>query len=177
MALPSVRSCRSAERPSQRQVARRAIVTVEADSPTSQVSRLYRVRRHGRERRKSRERVRRRDLQTSGLPTRDLPYGRRRGHRRNPSQGRHPETTRDTQSRAQFQVYGRSWEPPALLYTLFQPARRSQTCEEISHKGHEVLATKDTKFTKVLRFYFVIFVIFVASLFVPSWPRFSRTSD
>jgi DNA-binding response OmpR family regulator len=52
-----------------------------------------------------------------------------------------------------------------------------RACEEISHKGHEVLATKDTKFTKVLRFYFVIFVIFVASLFVPSWPRFSRTSD
>ena len=55
-----------------------------------------------------------------------------------------------------------------------------RACEEISHKGHEILATKDTKFTKVLRFYFVIFVIFVifvASLFVPSWPRFSRTSD
>ena len=49
-----------------------------------------------------------------------------------------------------------------------------RACEEISHKGHEILATKDTKFTKVLRFYFVIFV---ASLFVPSWPRFSRTSD
>jgi len=49
--------------------------------------------------------------------------------------------------------------------------------EEMSHKGHELLATKDTKFTKVLRSYFVIFVIFVASLFVPSWPRFSRTSD
>jgi len=44
----------------------------------------------------------------------------------------------------------------------------------MSHKGHEVLATKDTK---VFGFYFVIFVIFVASLFVPSWPRFSRTSD
>jgi len=52
-----------------------------------------------------------------------------------------------------------------------------RTCEEISHKGHEILATKDTKFTKVLRFYFVIFVIFVASLFVPLWRRFSRTSD
>ena len=50
-------------------------------------------------------------------------------------------------------------------------------CEEISRKGHEVLATKDTKFTKVFGFYFVIFVIFVASRFVPSWPRFSRTSD
>ena len=38
------------------------------------------------------------------------------------------------------------------------------------------MQTKDTKFTKALRFYFVIFVIFVASLFVPSWPRLSRTS-
>jgi len=52
-----------------------------------------------------------------------------------------------------------------------RPARELGAREGISHKGHDVLATK---FTKVLHFCFVIFVIFVAGLFVPSWPRFSR---
>jgi len=66
---------------------------------------------------------------------------------------------------------------PLRYFTPSSGRRGALRREEISHKGHEVLATKDTKFTKVLRFYFVIFVIFVASLFVPSWPRFSRTSD
>ena len=39
------------------------------------------------------------------------------------------------------------------------------------HEGHEAFATKVTKFTRDFWFFFVIFAFFVATLFVPSWPR------